>query len=197
MGVELIREILGSAAGSLGFVLSLLLLAGWLIYRITKYTTEWNCKLNAVKDLSENLKTAREDILYIKTKLEIFSSNMPNGLTQSHSPIGLSEKGEEIAAKMGIEQMIAANWENIRNYIEANAKSKNAYDIQQLCIESATISLDKLFNTETVDKIKEFAFNNGQPLAYYGSMIGVLIRNKYFEVKGIAVGEIDEHDPNK
>ena len=69
MGVELIREILGSAAGSLGFVLSLLLLAGWLIYRITKYTTEWNCKLNAVKDLSENLKTAREDILYIKTKL--------------------------------------------------------------------------------------------------------------------------------
>ena len=77
---------------------------------------------------------------------------MPNGLTQSHSPIGLSEKGEEIAAKMGIEQMIAANWENIRNYIEANAKSKNAYDIQQLCIESATISLDKLFNTETVDK---------------------------------------------
>ena len=91
MGVELIREILGSAAGSLGFVLSLLLLAGWLIYRITKYTTEWNCKLNAVKDLSENLKTAREDILYIKTKLEIFSSNMPNGLTQSHSPIGLSE----------------------------------------------------------------------------------------------------------
>ncbi len=197
MGVELIREILGSAAGSFGFVLFMLLLAGWVIYKITKYTTEWTCKLDAVKELSDNLKKAKEDILYIKTKLEIFSANMPNGLTQSHSPIGLSEKGKEIAEKMGIAQMIATNWENIRSYIEANAKTKNAYDIQQLCIESATISLDKLFDIETVDKIKEFAFNNGQPLAYYGSMIGVLIRNKYFEVKGIAIGEIDEHDPNR
>nr|DAE37636.1 MAG TPA: hypothetical protein [Caudoviricetes sp.] len=197
MTIELLKSILGSPAGSFGFVLFILILAGWVIHKITKYTTEWNCKLNIVNDFNDDIKKVNADILYIKTKLEIFSTNMPGGLTQSHSPIGLSEKGKKIAENMGIDKMIAANWDKICSYIDMNTRSKNAYDLQQFCIEAATISLDKLFDSETVTQIKQFAFDNGQVLAYYGGMIGVLIRDKYFEVKGIPIGDIDKHDPNK
>lgn len=41
-----------------------------------------------------------------------------------------------------------------------------------------------------------FAYNEGKPLGFYGGMIGVLIRDKYFEQKGINPSLVDEFAPN-
>ena len=197
MGWELIKSVIGSPAGSFAFVFFSLLLIGWLIYMATKYTTKWSMKMEGVDKLEQKIESISSDLLYVKTKLEIFTANTPGGLTASHSPISLTERGKEIAAQMGIDQIIATNWDSIYGYISENATSKNAYDLQQFCIEAATIALDKLIRKEDLDKIKMFAFNSGQNLAYYGSMIGIIIRDKYFAIQGIPIGDIDAHDPNK
>ena len=194
---ELLKDILGSPAGSFGFVVFILLLIGWIIHKITVFITVWNVKEKGLDKLESKVDILSSDIVYIKTQLTMLNTNATGSLVQSHSPISLTEMGRTIAEKMNIEAIIARNWDNIYNYIDARVQSKNAYDIQQFCIESATIALDKLFSKEDLDYIKIFAYNEGKPLGFYGGMIGVLIRDKYFEQKGINTKSIDDFDPNK
>lgn len=196
---QLIREILSTPVGSFAFVLSLMILAGWLIHYITRFITKWTCNMEGSKStvdkVESNIDSIRADISYIKGMIGILQANS-NPLTQSHSPIGLTEKGKKVAEEMGVVDMISNNWDHISTYIQENTKSKNAYDIQQFCIETATVSIDKFFAPEDVSRFKTFAFNAGQPIAYYGSMIGVLIRDRYFKEKSISVEDVDKHDPN-
>lgn len=197
---DVILSIIQSPAGSFAFVVGILFLCGWIIHKVTKMTVETSDKMKGIDKLESKVDSMDEKLRFIKTKFDVLLSilpQVPGGLTESHSPIGLNEKGREIAAQMGVEQMIASNWEHIYDYIEENAESKNAYDLQQLCIETATICPERFFDKDTMDKIKMFAFNSGQSVAFYGSMIGVLIRDHYFKLKGIPIGDVDANDPNK
>lgn len=194
--LEIIKEILGSSAGSFGFVVFILLLIGWVIYKITNFTTSWSMKEKGLDKLESKVDALSADTSYIKMQLTLLNTNTIGGLVQSHSPISLTEIGKTIAAKMDIRTIIANNWDNIYEYVDENVQSKNAYDIQQFCIETATISLDKLFTEADLNKIKMFAYNEGKPLGFYGGMIGVLIRDKYFEQKGINPSLVDEFAPN-
>jgi len=92
--------------------------------------------------------------------------------------------------------MVANNWGHIYDFICSKMSQGNAYDIQQFCIDTATISLEKFFLPEDLAKVKLYAYNNGNPIEYYGSMIGVIIRDKYFEIKGIDVTEVDRCAPS-
>lgn len=191
---ELIKEILGSTAGSFGFVVFCLMLLGWVIYKITKFTTTWNMKEKGFDKLESKVDDLTSEVSYIKTQLNIFINNA-GGFVQSHSPIGLSELGKRTAEEMGINSILANNWDSIFDYIDKNVESKNAYDIQQFCIETSTINLDKIISKQDLEHLKMFAYNQGKPLALYGSMIGVLIRDKYFQQKGINPAAVDEHEP--
>lgn len=209
--IELIKEILGSDAGSFAFVFFCLLLIGWAIYKITSFTTVWRMKEDEIDKLDgkvdsfcgkvdkieSKVDALSNDISFIKMQLNLLNFNASNSLVQSHSPISLTEIGVKVSKEMGIEQIIANNWDKIFSYIDVNVSSKNAYDIQQFCIEAASIHLDKLFSVEDLGKIKMFAYNAGRPLGYYGGMIGVLIRDKYFEIKGINPQSVDDCKPNQ
>ena len=138
---QLVREVLSTPVGSFAFILSFMILAGWLIHYITRFITKWTCNMEGSKStvdkVESNIDSIRSDISYIKGMINILQANA-NPLTQSHSPIGLSEKGKKVAEEMGVASMIADNWEHISTYIQDNTKSKNAYDIQQFCIETAS-----------------------------------------------------------
>lgn len=192
---EFIRTIFASPAGSFAFVAALLALSYWLVHYVTKKVEQWSAKVERVEKMENVIDTIKEDLHYIKATLNVIQSNS-SGLTQSHSPIGLTPLGQKVASDMGINEIIANNWDNIYDLIESQ-RLRNAYDIQQFCIETATVGLDRLFCREDVDKIKNFAYNAGQQTAFYGSMIGVIIRDKYFEAKGIQPSEVDENDPDR
>lgn len=208
--IELIKEILGSNAGTFAFVLFSLLLIGWVVYKITSFTTVWKMKENEIEKLDDKVDTfsgkvdkieskvdaLSNDISFIKMQLNLLNFNASNSLVQSHSPISLTEIGVKVAKEMGVEQIIANNWDKIYSYVDVNVSSKNAYDIQQFCIEAASIHLDKLLSVEDLGRIKMFAYNAGRPLGYYGGMIGILIRDKYFEIKGINPKLVDDYKPN-
>lgn len=190
-----IKTILTSPFGSFAFVFALLCTAFWLVHYITKFIERLNSKTERVEKLENNIDSIKGDLHYIKATLNVIQANYSN-LTQSHSPVSLTPKGKEVAQKMGIDEMIAENWDKIYDVIEKRSFN-NAYDIQQFCIETATVNLDEFFSPSDVNKIKTFAYNEGHQIAYYGSMIGVILRDKYFESKGISVSEVDDNDPQK
>ena len=105
-------------------------------------------------------------------------------LAKSKSPISLTELGIEVSERLKAQDMIFRNWDKIYADLESNVAEKSSYDIQQYCIETATIELSRFINESDLEKVKLYAFNEGKPLAYYAPVFGILIRDKYFEIKG-------------
>lgn len=136
----------------------------------------------------------KEDLAFIKGA---FSTKSKNRFTQSHSPIGLSELGEKVAKDLSIQDKIEKNWTKIEPLIDEGTKSKNAYDIQQFCMEKPMVYPEEFFDEDSLNEIKNYAFETGDNIAEYMQMIGVIIRDEYFNKKGINKEEIDKYDPNK
>jgi len=198
----IVKDVLGSPAGSFASVLGIVLFLGWLIHYTTAFVTrhkvESDTDRRKVLSLENNIESIKTDISYIKGNISILLRS-PDGLfpIQSRSPVRLSPIGEDLAKKMELEKRISRNWGNICNFLDNNLHSKNAYDIQQFCIDTASVHLDKFFDNEDIESFKDFAFNAGKPLIYYGGMIGVMIRDAYFRHRGIDVLDVDKHDPEK
>nr|DAQ85592.1 MAG TPA: protein of unknown function (DUF4750) [Caudoviricetes sp.] len=192
---DIISTILTSPAGSFAFVFGILALCFWVVYKVTKHVTKWECKLEKVDSIENCFKETSSAILQINARLSVMESQR-GSLTQSHSPVGLSQLGETVADKIKAYDIVERNWDRIQTLIDRQ-NLDNPYDIQQFCIDKATIAQDELFSKEDVDYIKKFAFSEGMPTAYYGGMFGVIIRNQYFKVKNIDINDVDKHDPNQ
>lgn len=209
---SIIEKIFTSSAGSFGFVFALLTLAFFLTHYITKKVTEIRESHKNIKEENQRISNTlekhaekvdnhmdeiRKDISFLKATMDIYKNAPGEALAQSHSPVSLTEKGISVAEEIGADAMIASNWEQIESLLDSQISDKNAYDIQEFCIETATIELDKLIKPDAIEKVKNYAYNAGQPLAYYAPIFGIKIRDKYLERKGISVDEVDKHDPKK
>lgn len=198
--LDLIRDILCSPSGSFASVFSLFALAFWLTHWVTKRVTQIKSDHGSlsknVGDMDHNIDEIRRDLSYLKGTVDVIRLGVPD-LTKSHSPISLTEKGIEVALELKSESIIARNWTRIYNDLEAKICDKNAYDIQSYCMETAAVQPELFFDKEALDFIKETAYKQGKPFQYYSSVFGVLIRDKYLEIKGIDKSKIDENDPTK
>ncbi|MCR5588108.1 MAG: hypothetical protein K6F72_00670 [Bacteroidales bacterium] len=221
--ISILQMLLGSPVGTFAFILSLMLGAGWLIHWVTKKVTEIktsheylqkenektndSLEIHAQKTESklehhaEKIDRAmdeiRRDISFLKSAFDIYKTNPPSPLAQSHSPVSLTKKGEEVSEELGAEEMIAKNWDKIYKALEEDVCDKNAYDIQQYCMETSTVELEKFLDPESIEKIKLYAYKAGMPMAYYAPIFGIPIRDKYLERKGISVEEVDKNDPHR
>ncbi|MCM1555807.1 MAG: hypothetical protein NC048_10005 [Bacteroides sp.] len=198
---------LSQPAGSFAFVLAVFIgvffLGVWITRFITSNKVHRERNREDVNSLKGKLDGFTTDVAVIKGQLINISDRldkmgqMSQGLTQAHSPVSLTELGKETAAKIGVDKMVQRNFSGIISFLDEQIKDKNAYDIQQFCIETAGVSPERFFLPEDVARLKDFAFNEGKNLYYYGSMIGVIIRDAYFKERGINTKEVDEHDPKK
>jgi len=209
---NLVREILISPFGSFASVFALFAMAFWLVYWITKHTTKINESHRFLEKENEkasnkieeycgkqdkNMDEIRKDISFLKAMIEIFKSGSSQQIAQSHSPVSLTEYGENISKDLDADNVISRNWDKIYKDLEANIGNKNAYDIQQYCIETATVEIEKFIDNDAILAIKSKAYRDGRPLAFYAPIFGIKIRDKYLEIKGINISEIDTHDPQK
>lgn len=199
---------LSQPAGSFAFVLTLFaglfFLGIWITKFITSYSVNQKRDREDVGIVKRDLKTLTTDISIIKGQLVIINdridqigNKMNRDLTQAHSPVSLTELGKETAEKIGVDKMVARNLSSIVAFLDEQIKDKNAYDIQQFCIETASVYPEKFLLPEDISRLKDFAFNEGKTLYYYGSMIGVIIRDAYFKERNINVQEVDTYDNQK
>ncbi len=206
---QFIKDIISSDAGSFAFVASIIAFGIWLTHWVTKKITEINTSHNniekenqrvaeSIEKVSErinaNIDEIRRDIAYLKGINDIYKSNT-EPYAQNHSPISLTKLGEEVAEEIGVSEMIERNWSVIVNDIGNNAEGKTAYDIQEYCIETSIIELEKFLLPEDMAKLKDYAYNKGRQIVAFSQIFAIMIRDKYMETKGIPIEEIDRTTP--
>lgn len=196
--IELIKEALRSPAGSFSFIFALMVLAFWLTHFVTKRITMINAGHStldkSVNKIETHIDEIRKDMSFLKGSFEVLRRGA-DPVIQSFSPVTLTDIGLAMAKEFDAEKMISHNWDNIFSDLEKNICNKNAYDIQQYCIETASVEPDRFLESSDLKKMKEYAYEKGNPLQYYMPIFGVLIRDKYLQIKGIKVSEIDKYDP--
>lgn len=116
-------------------------------------------------------------------------------LLGSQSPLNLTDEGKVEMGLMGAYGIVENNWGKIYKNIEDNIEGKNLYDIQEYCLMTSTVEPESFYSPEDIDKMKLYAFKKGFDLFSYLRAIGVIIRDKYFAIKGLNKDEIDIHDP--
>lgn len=115
----------------------------------------------------------------------------------NHSPLSITDKGREMMARLGVEDMFDRNWERIDRYIDENVKDKNAYDVDQFCLEHAVVFPEHFLKKEELNVLKDDAYKEGLSLTSYMRVIAVLSRDKYLSVHDIEVPDTDEEDTEK
>jgi hypothetical protein len=136
-----------------------------------------------------------EELAGIKAVLVAKEPNQKADMFKTKSPLSLTQKGTDFVNENHIEAIVDNNWQNILDVLgELNT---NPYDIQLKIFEKCYINMDKLVGDETTDFLKRYSFNTGEPFTTVGTVVGLVIRDKYFKEKNIDVSEIDTHDPSK
>jgi len=149
-----------------------------------------------VKEMSLDVGEVKNDLSYLRGGFEMFKKGI-SPVAQSLSPIGLTPIGIEKSKIINAEEMVARNWEKIYENLEQNIKSKNAYDIQQYCMDTAAVHPDKFLSDSDIDSLKMLAYREGNPLMYYSPVFGIPIRDKYLSIKGIDISDVDKNDPSQ
>ncbi|MDR1369057.1 MAG: hypothetical protein LBJ72_02850 [Dysgonamonadaceae bacterium] len=155
-----------------------------------------------IEKMSNNMDYMNKSITDVSRVVDSISNKLGGGiisaspLTQIMSPLTLTERGKSKAEELGLKEMIDNNWESINNLIGEKSKSKNPYDIQQICIDEATLFPEIFLSQDGIDRIKTDAYKNGDLLQSYMRVVAVIVRDRFFDEHGIDVSEVDVHDPN-
>ena len=112
------------------------------------------------------------------------------------SPIKLTSLGQEISDTLAVPAKVNGHWEAISAEI-ARKNPQNPYDIQSVALAIARNCFENIFTEEERNEAKTVAFNKGMNLLEIYAIIGIEIRNRVMEEKGLPLDEIDRHDPAK
>ena len=193
--VEIVRLILDYLLGFAAIVIALVIFFVSVERYKRNQIEELPCASNSQRiehgrELQSQTNTAiakiETSIEYLQKSIEALSQNMQKNrivldpFTQSHSPLSITERGMEMLKSTGIDEMFECNWERIRNDIEHNVKSNNAYDVQQYCLEQAVVFPEKFLSDDELNKVKNISYNSGVPLASYMKVVAILSRDRYF-----------------
>ena len=197
MTIEVILTIIGTAVAVAGITISGISI---MLKRAKKNGVDEN-RLKTVEDRvhdlpcvrhNDDISQIRSDVEYMRGVLSVKRVLSITGYAESHSPMALSQKGIELVNESGIKEMLINNWDKIKSQLDAMNLS-TAYDIDAFCLDRAISSPDDFFTESDLVKLKGFAFNRGENLYSYAVIIGIIVRDRYIEEKGLSVSDIDNN----
>lgn len=146
---------------------------------------------STVDSLKGTTETLGSTVNSMKSAMDIMRKETDNQYLQSHSPVSLTDEGKKVAEEMGADAIIDKNWGVISEVLK-EVDGKNAYDVQQFCINTAEERPERFFDPATIDKVKMFAFQKGKHVILFYSVLGLLIRDRYFSEHGIPLSRADD-----
>lgn len=140
------------------------------------------------RDMESRMTRVETSVEYLQRSLDSLTKGLQgnNGLildsyTRNHSPLSISEKGHEMMRRVGMGDMFEQNWDRIEHLIDDGVKDKNAYDIDQFCMEQAVVFPEKFLSNDDISVLKDDAYKQGLSLTSYMRVVAVLARNRYLE----------------
>lgn len=184
-------EQLNSSVFTLVSILVLVFIGIYKIGGVVTYFEEIKVKNEKFDAAIDNIK---ESISEVKatTKL-LYEVHLQT--VKGRSPLSLTSLGEEISTKVSVKEKISNHWTDIKAKM-GKRNPNNPYDIQVVSLDIAQDCFDSLFNEDEKEQIKSLAYEKGLNLREIYPIIGIEIRNKYFEERKIKTKEVDEHHPN-
>lgn len=205
--ISFIKTVAGSDGGAFAIMAMFIILAFWIYGKFVKLVskneqTQSCCaKLEAKTDaLGAEMNIVRGDIQYIKNTMNNLINSVQSkndSMVKANSPLSLTDVGKQAVIDMKAEEALAVNWEKIKAIMDVEITNKNPYDIQTYCLEKITIAPERFFDTARIEAFKIYAFNNGRTLFECMKVIGILVRDKYFQVLGIPLTALDGPQPSK
>jgi len=133
----------------------------------------------------------------ISASLEHLASKK-DAYSKRKSPLSLSNLGVELASSNNFKEIINKNWNKINASIKALG-TNNPYDLQKYSIDTALADVivkpPTFFTEEDIDKFKILAYKSDADLLSVTRVLGIMIRDRYFEENNIDVFAVDSHDP--
>ena len=195
----LIKEILTSPFGSFASVFAASIFIIWLAFKAGSIIE----KFKLVNKLESAIESIKGDLSSIKARIEVFQNWMEvfqknsNPFAQQKSPVSLNKKGIEVAKKISADTILNKCWSKISAKIKEELDKRqdhNPYTVQEICFAIGQ-SYSNFFDKDDMDKVKTVAYHEGVDLSAFDLLIGISIRNRYFDENNINVKNVDKHDP--
>lgn len=131
----------------------------------------------------------------IRNAMNVFQKQniRTDGFTQTQSPLSITPAGWEMVKRLGLDNMFNDNWGRIKELIDKGVEDKNAYDINNFCIEQSVVFPERFLSDADIAVLKNDAYLKGLTLASYMKVVAVMARDKYFAENGIDVDDLDKN----
>jgi len=160
---------------------------------LTKYKTDnlpCNTHIQRINKLELDFSYARGET----------DSKKRDSMKKKSSPYKITDYGWKIINDNKLQSMVDNNWDKIRVLLKSQ-ESQNPYDLDQFCMRRAFADTVpdhgiEFFTKKDVEKLKKLSYWTGDSLIEFTDILGIYIRDKYFEENNINADDIDDLDPD-
>lgn len=187
----ILTKLIDALNTSVFILLVLLGVVFWLVYKagglVEKFMTHEQ-KLDEARGI-------QDEMIAIRTKVDlIYQNTHPNALFRAQSPLGLTDKGREVAQTLAAPVVLQRLYPDLLAAVNAT-HPQTAYDIQAAAFKTAQETLTKLIDEHELEAFKNEAFTRGLLLDDILIMFGILLRDRILAERGIATIEVDRTHP--
>ncbi len=174
-------------------LLAILVVAAITLYRLGA----WKERFFNHDRRVEKIEAIHDTVIELKTKVQlIYDNTNPRAVTRAASPVALTDLGREIAVKIEAKEIFQRYLPVLLDKVNVVCpKSANAYDIQAAAMDIAKKKLPDMASAEEINLIKNEAFARGILAEDIWTIFGIYLRDHILEARGIAVADVDKHDP--
>ncbi len=157
------------------------------VYRNTEYMKQ------DFRTMKKEFEITREHIDTLKNSVDVLGTVYKNLYdTPSHlknefiviknKTMQLSAQGYIVSREIGLREMVNENWDKILPYLNDSRDnhSNHPYDLHVYCLYIGSC-IDLFFAADDILRIKHYAFQEGHLVSAYFSIIGIIIKEQYFE----------------
>ncbi len=142
--------------------------------------------------MQKNIAATREEVAKISGFL--MAGGTKSSPTAAASPVALTPFGRELADKLHADAIITRLGDKLEALVEER-KPGNAYDIQEESADVCRRILPDMLASAELAALKNEAFQRGVSVELYLPIFSILLRDRILAKKGIAVAEVDKHQP--
>lgn len=186
------------------FVLLVILFAAvagmyYLGYYLGKWRERFFTNDQRLDKIETKVELIHETVIKLDTKVQlIYDNTNPRAMFKTSSPIALTNLGKDVASSINAETILKRYLAALVEKVDIKCPLRsNAYDIQAACMDSAKNDLPAMATSDEINQVKNEAFNRGILTEDIWGIFGIYLRDHILKERGIAVAEVDKHNPGK